>query len=61
MEAGDERRITVEALRERINSLDQQRRKAFATFNALHGAIQECEYWLSVLTEEKDDGGKVGS
>lgn len=38
---------TVEALRKRLQDLLLDRERAIANVNALEGAIQECEYWLS--------------
>lgn len=61
MEADNQRRISREALEKRKAELDKQLDRAFGQYQALYGAVQECEYWLSVLTEEKDDGGKVGA
>ena len=53
MEADNERGVTREALEQRLAELGRQRRQAFANYNALHGAVQECEYWLSVLAKKK--------
>lgn len=52
--------ITLESLQTRLESLNKGREQAIATVNAYDGAIQECNYWISVLTpkEEKKDEPK---
>ena len=47
--------ITKEALQDHLVELQQQREQAIATVNAISGAIQECEYWLEKLKEEKQE------
>ncbi len=47
--------ITKEALQDHLVELQQQREQAIATVNAISGAIQECEYWLEQLKEEKQE------
>ena len=38
--------ITQEALQTRLATLRQQEQQAFAAWQAMGGAVQECEYWL---------------
>ena len=42
--------MTEQDLNERLQSLDAQRRQAEANLNAIAGAMQECEFWLTKLT-----------
>ena len=42
-------RATIEA---RIAELRAQAAKLQADFNAINGAIQDCQYWLTVLEKE---------
>ena len=45
--------ITREALQDRLSELQRLRERALANVNAISGAIQECEYWLEKLKEDK--------
>ena len=52
--------ITRELIAERITELQKQRAEALATANACAGALQDCEYWLTILSSaslvpRKDD------
>ena len=40
-------------LEERIKTLTQAKAEAIANANALTGAIQECQHWLQVITEQE--------
>ena len=42
--------MTEQDLNERLQSLDAQRRQAEANLNAIAGAMQECQFWLTKLT-----------
>ena len=44
--------MTKEAIETRISSLKAQLDQLMANANAVNGAIQECEYWLSCLPKE---------
>jgi hypothetical protein len=46
----------------RIESLRADQEVASNTFKALHGAIQDCEYWLAQLpTEEQASPGPIAA
>lgn len=40
---------------QRITDLQARQEQLVANLNAVHGAIQECQYWLSQL-EQKETG-----
>jgi len=42
-------------LKERLQSLDAQRRQAEANLNAIAGAMQECQFWLTKLTSPTEE------
>ena len=44
--------VTREELQERLKALEELRAQAWANYNALLGAIQDCEFWLGGLTAE---------
>jgi len=44
--------ITREMVLERLAKLKAEREQLLANLNAYNGAIQDCEYWLSVLDKE---------
>ena len=46
--------MKAEQIQERIALLEQQKQSVFADFNALHGAIKDCEYWLAVLKKQEE-------
>jgi len=46
--------ITREMVEQRLAQLKAERDQLVANLNAYNGAIQDCEYWLSLL---KEDGG----
>lgn len=46
--------MTEELIREHIQELNKQLEQWKANIHATQGAIQDCEYWLSVLKEDKD-------
>lgn len=53
--------ITREQLEERLKVLRQDQVQTLATVNAIGGAIQDCQYWLSVLDgREEIDSQKGG-
>lgn len=45
--------ITKEALEVRLFELQQQREQAIANVNAITGAIQECQFWVTWLKEQE--------
>jgi hypothetical protein len=45
--------ISVEKLNERKDALIKDRDQLVATLNATVGAIQECDYWISVIQSDK--------
>ena len=58
--------MNPDKIRERIAQLEKEQRSAFANYNALHGAIQEAQYWLSVVERDEqkskppdEDGDKT--
>ena len=57
IEAIQERKVAlegdVEKLRETISQIDTKRQELVNNLNALSGAIQQCDQFLSVLVEEK--------
>ena len=56
-EAIQERKVAlegdVEKLRDTITQLDAKRQELVNNLNALSGAIQQCDQFLSILEEEK--------
>jgi hypothetical protein len=46
--------MNKEIIEQRKDELKKQLDQVLANANALHGAIQECEYWLSVLNAPQD-------
>jgi len=40
-------------IEERKETLIKQRDQAFAQFNALNGAIQDCDYWLEQIGKKE--------
>ena len=47
--------MTEQDLNERLQSLDAQRRQAEANLNAIAGALQECQFWLTKLTSPTEE------
>ena len=47
--------MTEQDLNERLQSLDAQRRQAEANLNAIAGAMQECQFWLTKLTSPTEE------
>ena len=47
--------ITEEALTARITQLEQERQDTLSQYQALHGAIQDCQFWLEQLRAEAPD------
>lgn len=43
--------ITKEEIEKRRTQLQAEHQQAVATVHAINGAIQDCEFWLSVLEE----------
>jgi hypothetical protein len=50
--------INIESLRDRLETLKKGREQAIADVNAYGGAIQECEYWIKYLQENKENKGQ---
>ena len=44
--------ITLDAINIRMQTLAAQAENLKANLQATYGAIQDCEYWLSAITEE---------
>ena len=47
--------MTEQNINERLQSLDAQRRQAEANLNAIAGAMQECQFWLTKLTSPTEE------
>jgi len=47
--------ITREMVLERLAKLKAEREQLIANLNAYNGAIQDCEYWLSVLEDGENN------
>ena len=47
--------MTEQDLNERLQSLDAQRQQAEANLNAIAGAMQECQFWLTKLTSPTEE------
>ncbi len=47
--------ITKEDIETRKSQLQSELEQARNTMNALHGAIQDCDYWLEQLDEESNE------
>ena len=45
--------ISLEALEKRLVILERGRAQALANLNAFDGAIQECQFWMNWLKEER--------
>ncbi len=43
-----------QALKERLEALETQRRQMEANLNAIAGAMQECQYWLRQVTDKSE-------
>ncbi len=50
--------ITLEQVRARREALELDKAKTLATLNAIIGAIQDCDYWQSVLEKQDQDKEK---
>ena len=48
--------MTTEQVTARLAQLQQQREQLQRTLTAYDGAIQDCEYWLTVLKETPSEG-----
>jgi hypothetical protein len=57
--------ITKDGIEERMAQLARQKEAAFADLNAIDGAMQDCQYWLSQIEKEEvsndDDDKDKGS
>ncbi len=51
--------MTVEQIEKRIAELRKNLEAVQANGNALIGAIQDCEYWLSIIAESEDKPDQV--
>lgn len=47
------------AIEKRLAELREQQEQVIAQANALAGAIQDCEYWLTLLAEGEPDADPV--
>lgn len=43
--------MTENEIRARLETLMQERELLVGKINAYHGAIEDCQYWLSLLTD----------
>jgi phage shock protein A len=46
----------IEKLEQTITQLAEQQKQIQANLYALHGALQQCDQFLEMLDEEKEDG-----
>ena len=46
----------IEKLEQTITQLAEQQKQIQANVYALHGALQQCDQFLEMLDEEKEDG-----
>lgn len=63
--------MTEVQIKERLEKLEQAKQQTLANLNAIMGGIQECNYWLSVVTapmpepkadeKEKEENQKEGA
>lgn len=53
--------ITRAAIEDRLTTLRVQQENLIADVNALAGAIQDCEYWLTQLADGDDDAERGAS
>ena len=51
--------MTEELIQQRLAELKQQQKFMEGNLNAIGGAIQDCEYWLAKLKEQKDAAEKI--
>lgn len=49
--------MTEDAIRARINDLQNNFEQAMANANAIQGAIKDCQYWLARITETEEEQG----
>ena len=58
IEVIQERKVALEGdlvkLRETIAQLDSKRQELVGNLNALHGAVQQCDHFLSELVKEEE-------
>ena len=58
IEAIQERKVALEGdltkLRDTIAQLDTKRQELVSNLNALHGAVQQCDHFLSELEQEEE-------
>ena len=47
--------VTREEVQERLRILNGKAHEAFANYNALLGAIQDCEFWLERLSPKAEE------
>ena len=59
IEAIQERKVALQGdikeLRETISQLDTKRQELVSNLNALHGAVQQCDHFLSELVEQEEE------
>ena len=59
IEAIQERKVALEGdltkLRDTIAQLDTKRQELVGNLNALHGAVQQCDHFLSELVEQEEE------
>jgi hypothetical protein len=51
--------MTEELIQTRLNELKQQQKFLEGNLNAIGGAIQDCEYWLTKLKEQQNAAEKI--
>ena len=47
--------LTKELIEERLRQLQEKYKALEADAIAVNGAVQDCQYWLSVLAQEKKE------
>lgn len=51
--------ITKEAIEKRREQLQAEYQQAIANAQAIGGAIQDCQYWLDLLTKEAEPDKEI--
>ncbi len=49
----------IEKLRETISQLDSKRQELVNNLNALHGAVQQCDHFMSEISNEDIEEPKI--
>jgi hypothetical protein len=51
--------MNEQAILDRIKYLERQKKGFQANVIAVDGAIQDCEFWLNIITEPKEENSEV--